>query len=75
MLDIEAKIATPFVLKLSGNHMQCMIPFPEFDEETFPLVLIKEWQIIVLFNIKTREQIKIADIDVSGEYGDGLSSN
>lgn len=44
-----------------------MIPFPDFDEEIFPLVLIKEWEFVVIFNILVKEYIKVTDIDTSGE--------
>ena len=52
-----------------------MIPFPDFDEEILPLVLIKEWECIVIFNVKEKTYLKIRDIDTTGECSDsGISS-
>ncbi len=44
-----------------------MIPFPGFDEKIFPLVLIKEWEYVVIFNINLKKYIKVADIDTTSE--------
>ena len=38
------------------------MPFPGFDEDIFPLVLIKEWKFVVIFNIELKEYIKVTDI-------------
>ena len=53
--------------KFKGMHVQCIVPFPEFDEELFPLVLIKEWEYVVIFNIKRKHYVKITDIDTKFE--------
>ena len=72
---MNAKTATLFANKHKGSHVQCMIPFPEFHEDNFPLVLIKEWECVVIFNMKLKEYIKIRDIDTTNERGDDYSSN
>ena len=39
-----------------------MVPFPSFNEKTFPLILIKEKAQIVIFNTQLKEYIKVVDI-------------
>ena len=39
-----------------------MAVFPGFNEDTFPLILVRERGYIVIFNIKLKEYIKILDI-------------
>ena len=40
-----------------------MATFPGFNEDTFPLILVKEKGYIVIFNIKLKEYIKVLDIE------------
>ncbi len=42
-----------------------MIPFPGFNEESFPLVLIKEEYIAAIFNVRLIEYIKVTDTGVN----------
>ena len=48
--------------------MQSIVAFPGFNEDKFPLVLIQEWECVVIFNVKAKTYRKVADIDVQGEY-------
>ncbi len=57
MIDLKAKTASLYANKFKGEFTQCMIPFPGFNEITFPLVLIKEWECVVIFNIKLKEYV------------------
>lgn len=45
-----------------GERTLCFVPFPSFDEEALPLILVKEKQYVVIFNIKTKSYIKVRDI-------------
>lgn len=44
-----------------------MISFPGFDRALMPLVLIKEGKYVVIFNVKSKKYLKIADIDTTNE--------
>ena len=70
LLDVTAKTVNVYANKHKGSHSQCLVPFPEFHEDNFPLVLVKEWECVVLFNIKLKEYIKICDIDTTNEEKD-----
>ena len=50
MIDIKAKTATLYADKFKGSFVQCIVAFPDFNEDSFPLVLIKEWEYVVIFN-------------------------
>lgn len=65
---MKAKTACLYAQKYKGKYTQCIVPFPDFDEEIFPLVLIKEWEYVVIFNLKLKEYIKVAEIDTTKEF-------
>ena len=44
-----------------------MAVFPGFNEDTFPLILVRERGYIVIFNIKLKEYIKVLDIIYNSE--------
>ena len=67
MVDLKMNTASVYAKKFKGKYSQCLVPFPGFDEETFPLVLIKEWEHVVIFNIKTKEYINIRKLVNSAE--------
>ncbi len=75
LIDLAAKTANLYASKFKGKRSQCLVPLPGFDPETFPLVLVKEWECIVLFNTKLKEYIKIRDVDTTGEDGNGYYSS
>ena len=57
MIDLKKKTASFYMGKYKGKEVQCCVPFPDFDEYLFPLVLIKEWQYVVIFNIKLKHYV------------------
>ena len=63
MIDIKEKTATLYASKFKGKYVQCIVAFPHFNEDSFPLVLIKEWENVVIFNIKLKQYTKVVDID------------
>ena len=75
IVDIDAQTNNIYSHNHKGTSIQSLVPFPEFNEEQFPLVLIKEQQYVVIFNIKVKQYIKIADVKTSFELEDGTSSN
>ncbi len=75
LIDLALNTATLYAPKHKGSHSQCLVALPGFDPENFPLVSVKEWECIVLFNTKVKEYIKITDIDTTSEPGDDWSSN
>ncbi len=44
------------------NHIEYMIPFPGFNNSTFPLFLSRETKHIIIWNIKTMRLTKICEI-------------
>ena len=68
MIDIKKKTAYLYTHKYKGKRDQCIVPFPEFNEKLFPLVLIKEWEHVVIFNIKLKHYVKVTDIDTEDEW-------
>ena len=69
MIDIIAKTVTLCANKFKGRFVQCIVAFPDFNEDSFPLVLIKEWEFVVIFNIKLKQYTKVTDINTVNEYG------
>ncbi len=50
------------------------MPFPGFNENKFPLILIKEWECILILNLKSGKQLKIAGIETESEKEANSSS-
>ena len=71
MIDIKTKTATLYAHKYKGEIVQSIVPFPEFDEQLFPLVLIKEWEFVVIFNIRLKHYVKVTDINTVYEWAGG----
>ena len=67
MIGIKAKTATHYANKFKGRFVQCIVAFPDFNEDSFPLVLIKEWEFVVIFNIKLKQYTKVVDVDTECE--------
>ena len=67
MIDIKAKTDTLYANKFKGEYVQCIVAFPDFNEDSFPLVLIKEWEFVVIFNIKLKQYTKVTDIKTLNE--------
>ena len=69
MIDIKTKTASLYAHKYKGKFVfVSIVPFPEFNEKLFPLVLIKEWEHVVIFNIKLKHYVKVTDIDTENEW-------
>ena len=43
MIDMNTKTSLLYAKGFCGKYLQCIVPFPGFDEEIFPLTLLKEW--------------------------------
>ena len=69
LIDITEKTAKLYANKYKGKQVQCIVAFPGYNEDLFPLALIKEWKCVVILNIKLKRYIKVSDIDTTGEYG------
>ena len=67
LIDIQTKTASLYYPKYKGKIVQCIIAFPGFHEDSFPLALIKEWEYVVIFNVKLKHYVKVTDIDTDKE--------
>lgn len=67
MIDMSTKTASVYTNKYIGRLVQSIVAFPDFDEDLFPLLLIKEWEFVVIFNIRLKHYVKVTDIDTKGE--------
>ena len=63
MIDIKAKTDTLYANKFKGEYVQCIVAFPDFNEDSFPLVLIKEWEFVVILNVKLKQYTKVVDVN------------
>lgn len=63
IIDIYTKRASFYADKYKDKYAQCMVAFPDFDQDYFPLVLVKEWSHLLIFNFKLKKYTKVADID------------
>ena len=65
---MQTKTNAHYANKFNGKYVQCIVPFPDFEEDLYPLVLIKEWEYVVIFNIQSKKYTKVTDIDTTGEH-------
>lgn len=68
MMDFKASTASLYATKYGGKIVQCIVPFPGFDERLFPLVLIKEWEVVVIFNTELKHYVKVTYANNENEW-------
>ena len=70
MLDLKRKTVFKYASKYKGKYIFKMVLFPNFNRDTFPLILIREKGYVVVFNIKLKQYFLVAD-DI-GQYGNSI---
>ena len=54
-----------FVNTFLEGDIHGLVPFPGFDEETLPLLLVNEGCFFIILNIKTRKYTKVIEVETS----------
>ena len=62
MIDLKHKTSFIYTNSYKGENIYKIIAFPNFNIDTFPLILIREEGFIVIFNIKLKEYFKVVEL-------------